>query len=114
MSDENEWELYELEATISKLKAELATARDEVEELTEQNRLACLCAVKTGLFDVANRDYPDQMDIAKALVDARADTKRLEWLFHYVSAKEFRRIGVIYGDGSLKREAIDKAMEGSR
>ena len=77
MSDENEWELYELEATISKLKAELATARDEVEELTEQNRLACLCAVKTGLFDVANRDYPDQMDIAKALVDARAEAEEL-------------------------------------
>lgn len=44
--------------------------------------------------------------------DEFRDTERLEWLMHYLSGHELRRIGVDPSSGGLfwARVAIDKAM----
>ena len=41
---------------------------------------------------------------------ATTDTERLEWLMRNVSGKEFRRLGVNYGD-NCGRDRIDAAMK---
>jgi len=89
-----------------------ADEREKCEKHDEEDGIVRI--TRHALADLRKYAHEGIASQNQQLADARADTKRLEWLFHYVSAKEFRRIGVIYGDGSLKREAIDKAMEGSK
>jgi hypothetical protein len=48
------------------------------------------------------------LDAARAeIAQLREEKARLDWLLHNVSGREFRRLGIIYGDASQQRALID-------
>ena len=69
---------------VAEMEQQLAAAQEQVEALTEENRLACLYAIKNApqCFDVIHQDYPKQMDIAVGLCEqlaaARAEVEFLQ------------------------------------
>ena len=74
-------------------------------------RIAALEAERADLIKI-NNGWAHEWDAMREERDALAkDAARFEWLRRKISGAEYRRLGVVYSDSGMIREAIDAARE---